>query len=139
MSWNWDWTWWFIEARHVCPRRVWPTLESFTDFKLSHKHQSKPMRIMEKDAAFPEQLLCRKRIARAGVLSWQNVVRSKGFSFLRREASNSPHSPKWRRNVTLLAYFWLFFLTSILLWHLSKKRTVSTLIFCSSCFAAKDE
>ena len=47
------------------------------------------MRIMGKDGAFPAQLLCRKGIAWEDFSSWWNVVRSKGFSFLRREATFS--------------------------------------------------
>lgn len=44
---------------------------------------------MGKDGAFPAQLLCRTGTAWEDFSSLQDVVRSKGFSFLRREAASS--------------------------------------------------
>lgn len=69
-----------------------------------------------------------------GRLLWKNV-KTKGFPFLRREAPTA-----LLRQERHIAYIPLIlFLTSTLLWHLSKNRTVSTFIFCSSCFPAKDK
>lgn len=92
------------------------------------------MRIVSEDRAFPTQLLCRKAVAWESLSSWQSVE-TKGFPFLRRGAPTALRRPE--RHIAYIPL--ILFLISTLLWHMSENRTVSTFIFCSSCFPAKDQ